>query len=91
MAPAARLTPWLKNDMCDYLDMMAEYIQIAALPYGEWNGAANRLSLRQVGPLTGLVLPALQQAHNAMTRIEAQFRALRVLNALLARAGRRRC
>jgi hypothetical protein len=85
MAPTVRLMPWFKNDMCDYLDVMAECIQSASLPNSEWNSVNGPLRSRQLGPLVGSIPPALQQSHDAMVRIQAQLRSLRVLNALLQR------
>jgi hypothetical protein len=86
MAPTVRLMPLIKNDMCDYLDVMDKCIQDAALPYSQWNSEMDAsFPPRKLGPLTGLIHPALQHSHDAMVRIQAHFRALRVLNALLKR------
>jgi hypothetical protein len=86
MAPVIRLMPLFKNDFCDYLDIMEKSIQDASRPYAQWKSDMDSPALEEsVGPTTRGMFPVLRVVHDAMTRVQAQLRALRVLNALLQR------
>ncbi|HEX4142055.1 MAG TPA: hypothetical protein VHY91_00780 [Pirellulales bacterium] len=86
LAATARLMPWLKNDTCDYLDMMAACMKNVALPYSEWKRKMGIASPPdKVGVLTGMALEVMEATHDSMVRAEAQIRALQVLTALLER------
>jgi hypothetical protein len=86
MAPTARLMPWLKNEQCNYIDVMDMCLREQNLSNPEWNSEMEAaIAERNDGVFTQLLLPTLQQAHLAMLRTQAQLRSLRVLNALLAR------
>jgi hypothetical protein len=79
------LLPWLKNDECIYLDLMDHLIKGVAIPFSKsHSGVEAVMPAEQDAPLTWLILPATQQVHAATFRTIAQFRMLRVLNALTA-------
>jgi hypothetical protein len=87
----AHLLGWpMKEYQVGVLDAMAEYIQLAELP---WNEVRGRLGLAEEdtslpptghGVLADLLLPALKAAYQANARSLAVSRALRINNALRA-------
>jgi hypothetical protein len=81
-------SPFLRVDQCALLDLLAEQLALSNQPY------AAALSSYQPGkpgvfaalrPMTGLMLPSLHKTREAMDRVRAQMRCLRVLNALQRR------
>jgi hypothetical protein len=83
--PNASWLPGFKNSQCDYLDGMAECIRGAALPYSDWKRMNGAIMSRPAGDLAKSMLESVHGVRDADVRLLAQFRALRVLNALLAR------
>jgi HAMP domain-containing protein len=75
--------PWLKRDACSYLDLLEEAITLSGLSYAKADQAlATSSAVANAGPLTRLIVPALQAMIDATCRVQAQMRCLRVLNAL---------
>ena len=83
--PGAGLNPFLSRDRCEHLDQMADQLALAEKPFAEVLPALLRIKQGKSAsqPLTGLVMPAVLKAREAMDRVRAQMRCLRVLNALM--------
>lgn len=80
--------PWrFKRDECDYLKRMAAEIEIGTAPRYQVEAALAQLSAdtQGAGPLTKLMLPALEAAREAHLRSRARLQCLSVLNALTRR------
>ncbi len=74
--------PSFKNEECAYLDAMQRTIAGTAAPYWEWSRSDIASRYGPVGPLSKLILPAVQQATVAAIRTQAQLRTVRVLNVI---------
>jgi hypothetical protein len=94
MKSAFTWLPWFKDDQADYLDVLGMLIANADRPYSETLDVRSRAGKAQqrFGTLTELVVPAAQAQLDATARVQAQIRALRVVNAIVRReqAGNRR-
>ena len=74
--------PSFKNEECAYLDAMGRTIEGTAAPYWEWSRSDIASRYGPVGPLSKLILPALQSATVAVLRTQAELRTVRVLNVI---------
>ena len=80
--------PFVGADQCALLDLLNEQLELADRPYSD---AVRSFQSGKPGlfaslrPMTGLMAPGLYKIREAMCRVRAQMRCLRVLNALLLR------
>ena len=75
--------PWFKNEECDYLELMQGTIEATAAPFWQWKDRFDAAGHHgQLGPLTSMLLPALQVSSDVAKRVQAQMQSLRVLNAI---------
>lgn len=87
--PGRKLWPYWNYDASAYLHLFDKHLCLASRPYSEFSAACAAVrqdpkARRRV--LTYNVLPAMQSCREAMERVRAQIRSLRVLNALQRRA-----
>jgi hypothetical protein len=80
----ARWMPWaIKQETCDYLDLVEVAIATPPLPYHEWQRAVAAESGR-AWSYTEMMALSIRQEYETTIRTLALVRALRVLNALAA-------
>ncbi len=75
---------YFANDQCDYLDLMRQQIKMGAAPQfkTEKKMAETMVHVNHYGRLTQLIVPAVAASREAMNRVRATIRCVRVLNAV---------
>jgi hypothetical protein len=76
---------YFNTDACSLLDQMEEQMALTTQPYAAVAASEAKLKQRVSGPfhtLSALQLPAVLKTRDAMDRVRAQIRCLRILNAL---------
>jgi hypothetical protein len=75
-----------KQDQSDYLELFDDLIDAAARPYWDNEARFNVIeAVQHAGALTKLAVPAMEASLGTVARTQSKLRALRVLNAILAR------